>query len=172
KKMCQAGPYQAMRFLGDRGLELYKLHPATLVWNGSADDVVAIPGMGREFFADLKRRLGAKDFEFGFTEGTGHRPYFVKRPVAEWLEKRLHFPMWKAEGETHVSEWAAKNHVAMDNLYATELREGGTMALGTGVPGVAHDLLDALPREKWETEKEKYVYETWVREAKARLSRR
>jgi dienelactone hydrolase len=172
KKMCQAVPYQAMKFLGDRGIELYKLHPATLVWNGSADDVVAIPGMGREFFADLKRRLGAKDFEFGFTEGGGHRPYFVTRPVAEWLEKHLHFPMWKAEGETHISVWAAKNHVAMDTLYATELREGGTMALGTGVPGVAHDLLDALPREKWETEKEKYVYETWVREAKARLPRR
>ena len=167
KRMCQAVPYQAMKFLDDRGLELYKLHPATLVWNGSADTVVAMEN-GREFFADMKRRLGAKDFEFGFTEGGGHRPYFVARPAAEWLEKHLHFPMWKAEGETHISEWAAKNQVAMDKQYATELSEGGTIALGTGVPGVAHDLLDALPREKWEAEKEKYVYETWVREAKAR----
>jgi dienelactone hydrolase len=169
KKMCQAIPYQAMKFLGDRGVELYKLHPATLVWNGSADDVVEIPTTGAAVIEDLKRGLGAKDFEFGFTEGGGHRPYFVTKPAAEWLEKRMHFPLWKPEGETHISEWAEKNHVAMDKLYATELREGGTIALGSGVPGVAHDLLDALPREKWEAEKEKYVYETWVREAKARL---
>src|SRR5205807_3659507 len=47
KKMCQSIPYGAMRFLGDRGLELYILHPATLVWNGSADDVVAMPNTGR-----------------------------------------------------------------------------------------------------------------------------
>ena len=51
--------------------------------------------------------------------------------------------------------------------YATELREGGTMALGTGVPAVAHDLLNAVV--DWEKVKDKYVYETWLREAKARL---
>jgi dienelactone hydrolase len=168
KKMCQAIPYQAMKFLGDRGLELYKLHPSTLVWNGSADDVVAIPQAGPAFFEDMKKRLGSKDWEFGFTPGGGHRPYFLTKPVAEWLEKRLKFPMWQPGGETHISEWAAKNHVTMDNLYATELREGGTMALGTGVPGVVHDLLDALPRAKWEAEKEKYIYEAWLREAKSR----
>jgi dienelactone hydrolase len=167
KKMCQSIPYGAMKFLGDRGLELYKLHPATLVWNGSADDVVAMPKAGPGFFVDMKKRLGAKDFEFGFTEGGGHRPYFLTKPAALWLERHLKFPLWKEDGETHISEWAAKNHVAMDNLYATELREGGTMAYGTGVLGVAHDLLNAVP--EWEKVKDKYVYETWLREAKARL---
>jgi len=168
KKMCQSIPYSAMKFLGDRGLELYKLHPSTLVWNGSADDVVAMPQAGTGFFEDMKRRLGAKDFEFGFTEGGGHRPYFVTRPAADWLEKRLKFPMWKPDGETHISEWAAKNHVEMDKQYATELREGGTMAFGANIPGVPHDLLNELPRAKWEAEKDKYIYETWLREAKSR----
>jgi len=86
----------------------------------------------------------------------------------EWLEKRLKFPMWKPDGETHISEWAAKNHVEMDQQYATELREGGTMAFGANIPGVPHDLLNTLSRAKWEAEKDKYIYETWLREAKSR----
>jgi hypothetical protein len=161
-----------MRFLGDRGLELYKLHRNTLVWNGSVDDVVAMPGVGRSFFEDLKERLGGHPFEFGFTEGTGHRPYFLTRPVAVWLGKTLGLTAaFAAMPETHISEWAAANHVAMDRQYASEVREGGTMAVGTGVPGVSHDLLDALPRAKWEAEKSKYVYESWVREASGRASK-
>jgi dienelactone hydrolase len=173
KKMCQAIPYQAMKFLGDRGAELYKLHAATLVWNGSADDVVAMPKVGAGFFEDLRKRAN-NHFEFGFTAGGGHRPYFVTRPAAAWLAQKLGFANWTADAiakmpETHISEWAAANHVAMDSQYATELREGGTMALGSGVPGVAHELLNALPPERWQKEKEKYVYETWVKEARARV---
>jgi dienelactone hydrolase len=171
KKMCQAVPYQAMKFLGDRGAELYKLHPATLVWNGSADDVVAMPEAGAPFFEDLRKRAG-KAFDFGFTEGGGHRPYFLTKPAALWLEKHLDFPNWtsaqiEAMPETHISEWAETNHVPMDKLYATELREGGTMALGAGVPVVPHDVLNAIPN--WDKVKDQYVYETWVREAKARI---
>jgi dienelactone hydrolase len=178
KKMCQAIPYRAMKFLGDRGAALYDLHAATLVWNGSADDVVSIPKMGANFFADLQKRAaalhGSEVFEFGFTPGGGHRPYFVTRPVALWLEKRLDFPNWTAEGiakmpETHILEWAEKNGVFLDRQFATELREGGTRALETGVPAVAHDLLNALPEDVWQREKEKYVYETWVKAALARV---
>jgi dienelactone hydrolase len=182
KKMCQAIPYQSMKFLGDRGAALYALHAdhgATLVWNGSADDVVSIPRMGPGFFEDLQRRTIALHgsskniFEFGFTEGTGHRPYFVTRPVALWLEKRLDFPNWTAESiarlpETHILEWAEKGGVAIDKSYTTELREGGTRALGTGVPAVKQEQLNALPEDRWERDKEKYVYDAWVRAARAR----
>jgi hypothetical protein len=64
-------------------------------------------------------------------EGGGHRPYWLTRPAALWLEKRLQFPNWTAEsiarmGETHIMDWAERNHVAMDKLHAPELREGGT----------------------------------------------
>ncbi len=183
KKMCQAIPYQAMKFLGDRGAALYALHAdrgATLVWNGTADDVVAIPGGGRRFFEDLQRRTitthgtPANVFEFGFTEGTGHRPYFVTRPVALWLEKRLDFPNWTEASiasmpETHILEWARQGGVAMDPQYATELREGGTRALGTNVPPVAHGLLNVIPEDRWRRDRGLYVYETWVKNASGRL---
>jgi dienelactone hydrolase len=169
KKMCQAIPYRAMKFLGDRGAALYDLHAHTLAWNGSADDVVSIPKMGANFFEDLRKRAA---FDFGFTQGGGHRPYFVTRPVALWLEQRLDFPNWTAGRiakmpETHILEWAEKNGVFIDKAYATELREGGTQALGTGVPAVLHDLLNALPEDVWQRDKEKYVYETWVKAAQA-----
>jgi hypothetical protein len=177
KTMCQAIPYQSLRFLGDRGAVLYDLHAArggTLVLNGTADDVVSGPTMGATFFEDLRKRTVAlhgseKDvFDFAWVPGGGHRPYFVTRAAALWLEKRLDFPIWTAASiakmpETHISEWAERNGVAMDKQYATELREGGTRALGSGVPGVAHDLLNALPVAEWEREKEKYVYESWVK---------
>jgi hypothetical protein len=71
-------------------------------------------------------------------------------------------------GETHILEWAEKNGVSMDKQYASELREGGTRALGSGVPAVAHDLLNSLPEDRWQAEKGKYVYESWVTAAKAR----
>ena len=183
KKMCQAIPYQTLRFLGDRGAVLYDLQAqrgATLVWNGDSDDVVGIPGAGRKFFEDLRRRVIALHgsrrnvFDFGFEPGGGHRPYFLTRPVALWLEARLHFPDWTANSiakmpETHILEWAANNKVYIEKQYATELREGGTRALGNGMPAVPHDSLNALPLAQWEHDKDKYVYETWVREAQARL---
>ena len=184
KKMCQAIPYQSMRFLGDRGAVLYDLQAdrgETLLWNGTADDVVSITRMGPGFFEDLRARTIAlrgsanRVFEFGFTEGGGHRPYFVTRPVAQWLEKRLQFPNWTAASiaampETHISEWAEAGKVAMDQAYATELREGGTRALGAGVPAVPHDRLNAMPEDRWQRDQEKYVYESWVRAAKARVA--
>ncbi|HEY1493275.1 MAG TPA: prolyl oligopeptidase family serine peptidase [Candidatus Solibacter sp.] len=183
KKMCQSIPYGAMKFLGDRGAVLYDLQAdrgAALVWNGTADDVVSIQRMGAGFFEGLQKRTIAlhgspKDvFEFGFTEGTGHRPYFVTRPVALWLEKRLDFPNWTVDSiakmpETHILEWAEQGGVAIDKAYATELREGGTRALGEGVPAVAHDRLNALPEDRWQRDREKYVYETWVKAAQARV---
>jgi dienelactone hydrolase len=182
KKMCQAIPYQSLMFLGDRGAAIYSLHAArgsTLIINGSQDDVVAMPEMGPPFFEDLRKRTMARQdsarnvFDFTFISGGGHRPYFLTRPAALWLEKRLHFPNWTAEligrmPETHIMEWAEANHVFVDKLYATELREGGTRALATGVPAVPHDDLSALPLERWQRDKETYVYETWVQNARAR----
>ncbi len=91
---------------------------ATLIWNGANDDVVAVPGMGPHFFEDLRSHTiallgGAKNiFEFGFTPEGGHRPYFVTRPVALWLQEHLHFPNWTEQKigqmpQTHILDWAA-----------------------------------------------------------------
>jgi hypothetical protein len=54
----------------------------------------------------------------------------------------------------------------MDRLYETELREGGTRALGAGIPAVARERLNALPLDQWERDKEQFVYETWITKAK------
>src|SRR5205085_10000189 len=59
KPMCQGLPYQALAFLGDRPAAIYALHAArgpTLIYNGLADTVVAIPTHGEPFFHDLRRR--------------------------------------------------------------------------------------------------------------------
>jgi hypothetical protein len=85
-----------------------------------------------------------------------------------WLEQRLHFPYWTADSiakmpETHISDWAERNGFTLEKMYATELREGGTQALGSDIPVVPHDLLNALSSEQWERDKDKYVYETWVK---------
>jgi dienelactone hydrolase len=179
KPMCQAIPYQSMKFLGDRGAVLYDLHArrgGTLILNGTADDVVSITRMGAGFFDDLRKRTIALHgstknvFDVDWVEGGGHRPYFVMRAAALWLNRRLEFPRWTPEKiarmpETHISEWAAANSVFIDRAYATELREGGTMALGDGVPAVARELLNALPAERWEQDRDRYVYESWVKSA-------
>ena len=179
KRMCQAIPYQSMNFLGDRGAVLYDLHArrgATLILNGTADDVVAVPRMGAVFFENLRRRTiqlhgsAGNVFDFEWVEGGGHRPYFLTRAAALWLEKRLEFPRWNAAKitampETRILPWAQANSVAMDPQYATELREGGTRALGEGVPPVARELLHALPDEVWTRDRGLYVYETWVEHA-------
>jgi len=120
------------------------------------------------------RGTSERVFETGFVPGAGHRPYFVTKPVAEWLEKQIDFPNWTPEGiaampVTRIGTWANANHVAMDLLYANEEREGGTRALGTGVPAIARDTLNALPVEQWQREKRRFVFETWLSEAKSRV---
>jgi dienelactone hydrolase len=175
KKMCQALPYKALNFLGDRGAVLFSLSalrgPA-LIHNGTADDIVET--RGPEFFQDMQNRtiatLGSSKnvFTYSWTPDGGHRPYFVTRPVGEWLNAQLHFPNWAAvsKDETHISQWAQQLGVPMDKQYATELREGGTVALGKNVPYLQHDLLNAVPEKEWQSENEKFVLETWWKRAR------
>jgi dienelactone hydrolase len=172
KKMCQAIPYQSLSFLGDRGAILYALNAkrgAMLIHNGSTDDVVAISTGAANFFADLRGRtiklLGADEnvFEYGFTPEGGHRPYFVTRPVAEWLNKRLRFPTWEAisHDETKIGDWAKEHGVPIDKMYADDHREGGTIALGKDIPYVVHDKLNAMPESEWASQKSDFILESW-----------
>lgn len=140
KPMCQALPWRSLEFLGDRGGTIYALHAArgpTLIWNGRVHTVVDIPRTQEPLFEALRARAanvrGSADglFEFAFTDGGSHRPYFVTTPVARWLELRLDFPNWTeatlpAQPATHISEWVARTGYAVDKIYATEEREGGT----------------------------------------------
>jgi dienelactone hydrolase len=175
--MCQAIPYKSLMFLGDRGAVLYHLHAlrgGTFIFNGTADGVVTTEALGPQgFFEDLRKRtiaLHGSDrnvFEFGFEPGAGHRPYFVTRPVALWLERQLHFPNWTEAGETHIGEWAQRERVYIEPAYATEVREAGVRALGSGIPGIAREQLDAVPIEQWKRDKDQFIYESWIAKAKA-----
>jgi dienelactone hydrolase len=182
KPMCQGLPYRSLAFLGDRPAALYSLHAdrgPTLIANGLDDTVVAIPTHAEGFFADLRARvirLRGGDigvFEARFVPGASHRPYFVTRPVAAWLERQLDFPAWTdasiaALPETRVGTWAQARGVPLDRLYATEDREGGTHALGADIPGLSPAELSVLPPEEWERRKGRLIYESWLSEAQAR----
>ena len=179
KPMCQALPYQALSFLGDRPAAIYALHAhrgPTLIFNGLADAVVAIPTHGEAFFHDLRRRTaelcGNSDraFDYRLIPEISHRPFFVTRDVAQWLEHKLDFPNWTTDQiekmpTTHISAWAAANHVAMDRGYISEDREGGTQALGEGIPGLPREMLFVLPAEQWQQRKAEFIYESWVAKA-------
>jgi dienelactone hydrolase len=185
KPMCQGIPYQSLLSLGDRPAVIYGLHAfrgPTLIFNGLEDTTVAIPKNAPAFFENLQMRTSrwAKRsngiFDVGFVPGVGHRPHFVTRPVAAWLERQLDFPNWsdgdiKALQTTHISEWARKEHVEMDPLYATEHREGGTRALGTGVPGLTRADLSVFSEDEWRQNAPLLVHERWRELAKAQLAR-
>jgi len=185
RKMCQAIPYQSLKFLGDRGAILYGLNAKrgpTLVVNGSADQVMDIPHHGEDFFADLRKRTIAevgtsKDvFDYEFAPGGGHRPYFVTKPVALWLEDKLKFPDWtrkqiQAMPETNILDWAAAHNLNPPGSSVTNPNgEGGTLALGTDIPAVPRADLHAIPEAVWDSQRDRYVYETWVDHAKAAIS--
>ncbi len=183
KPMCQALPYRSLSFLGDRPAAIYALHASrgpTLIFNGPDDTVVAMPNCGAPFFQELRQRTarlhGSADgvFETGFAPaGASHRPYFLTRPVAQWLEKQIDFPLWTEESirslpETRIGTWAEKTGVPLDKLYATEEREGGTPALGEDVPGYIAEMLNVLPRDEWETRKKDFVLESWLEAVQGR----
>ena len=179
KVMCQGRPYKALSFLSDKAAVIYALNQRrgpTFIMNGSADTVVDIPHHEEPFFDDLRRRTEALTgthkniFTTYFIPDVSHRPSWVTRPAALWLQKTLHFPGWtEAEierlPETHISEWAAKNHVDMDKGYIQEDREGGVMALRDDIPGVPRNELNVLPQDEWQRDKSDFVYQTWVQRA-------
>jgi dienelactone hydrolase len=185
KAMCQGTPYRSLQPLGDRPAVIYRLHAArgsTLIVNGLEDDTVRIPKDAPIFFENLKERTARlagrsnRMFDVGFVPGVGHRPFFVTEPVAAWLERQLDFPNWSESGigampVTHISEWARREHVEMDPLYATEHREGGTRALGTGVPGLNRGDLSVFSEEEWQAHKLLLVHKRWRELAKAQIGR-
>jgi dienelactone hydrolase len=184
KPMCQGTPYRSLQALGDRPAVIYSLHAArgsTLIFNGLEDDTVRIPKDAPVFFENLKTRaarLAGRSrtlFDVGFVPGVGHRPFFVTEPVAVWLERQLDFPNWseaaiKSMPVTHVSEWARRERVEMDTLYATEHREGGTRALGTGVPGLSRRDLSVFSEDEWQAQTPLLVHQRWRELARAEIA--
>jgi hypothetical protein len=145
-----------------------------LIINGLEDSVVGIPkhGHGEAFFRDLQDRTaqltGSRTsvFDVQLIPAVSHRPLFVTRPAAMWLERHLDFPHWTeaslcALPETHIGRWAAAHGVVLDPLYAIEDREGGTPALGENVPALTRTKLHVFSQDEWEREKPRLIYESW-----------
>lgn len=181
KPMCQGLPYQALGFLGDRAAALYALHAArgpTLLFNGREDSVVNMPNTQEPFFQDLRQRvIGLRGhstgvFEFELVDGASHRPFFVTRPVALWLEQHLDLPNWstadiRAMPSRKIGDWARQHAIPMDKLYATDHREGGTDALLNDVPGYTREDLMVFSPDEWERRRETLILESWLAQARA-----
>jgi dienelactone hydrolase len=177
--MCQAAPYKALRFLGDRGAVLYTLSARrgdTFVINGTADTVVAIPTHGPEFFSALRARVVALNggdkgvFTTYFDPGASHRPSWVTPVAAKWLNAELRFPAWRGKDldalpTLSIREWAAKTGYPLGKSGGREDRDAGIVALEAGVPRLTAEQLDVFPREEWERNKADLVYSSWLERA-------
>jgi dienelactone hydrolase len=181
KVMCQSGPSKALDFLPDRGAVLYALNQRrgpTFIMNGTEDPVIVSVQTKEPFFARLRDRTvaitgtSAGLFETYWIEGAGHRPNFVTRPAALWLQRQLHFPNWteaeiRSMDEVHVSEWSAKTGAHIGGKFQTELSEGGVRAISTNVPNVPWEELQAVPIDDWQRHKDDFIWEEWVIRARA-----
>ncbi|WP_260737267.1 alpha/beta hydrolase family protein [Tunturiibacter lichenicola] len=179
KIMCQGGPYQALSFLPDKSAILYALHQRTgetLVLNGLEDNLVTVPHHGDSFFVDLNARVSAlagptaPKIEYRFYPGVGHRPSWVNRDAAAWLNERLHFPRWQnisldSLGETTASEWAAATGAHINHGFESDKSEGGIRALGHGFPAPTRAQLQVVPEGEWLTHQDLYIWQSWAKRA-------
>lgn len=176
KPMCQGGAYRALGFLGDRGAILYALNRQrgpTLLLNGTADGLIVRPHTDEAFFVALRNRTAAiagtrEDlFETEWFEGAGHRPNFVTRRAALWLNRQLQFPNWsdatiESMQETHISEWAAKTGAHIGQSFQNELSEGGLRALDPSIPNVSWQKLQVFSAAQWQSHKDSLTWTGWV----------
>jgi hypothetical protein len=184
--MCQAGPYHALAFLGDRPALLFALQARrgpTFILNGTNDTVVAIPQHGADFFADLRKRTIAVNgsdknvFTTYFDPGASHRPAWVTQVAAQWLDDNLHFANWKSSQivslpTIRIGDWAAKNGVELNKSAQREDRDAGLVAIDAHVPKLTVEQLSVLTRSEWEKQRAEFVYSTWARDAIADAEKR
>jgi len=83
-----------------------------------------------------------------------------------WTEESI-----RSLPETRIGTWAEKTGVPLDKLYATEEREGGTLALGDNVPGYTPEILNVLPRDEWESRKKDFILEAWLEAIQQKIGR-
>jgi dienelactone hydrolase len=185
KTMCQSIPWKSLSVLGDRPAVVFALNEMrgpTYIINGSEDTVVDIPHHLEPFFEELRHRVVAitgtstNILETYFVPDVNHRPNWVTRPAALWIQSKLNFPDWtpkqiEALPVTHISEWAQKNNVDIGKSYMQEEREGGVMALRDDVPNVPHRNLNVLSDEQWEKQKDSFIYESFVQHALVEISK-
>ena len=179
--MCQSAPYKALSFLGDRPAVLYTMSArrgSTFIINGTNDTVVDIPHHGPDFFSDLRGRVIALNgsdhdvFTTYFDPGASHRPSWMTRTAAEWLDRQLHFPNWTQPSIEHlpvvsIGDWAASVGYPLTKSYAREDRDAGIRAIAANVPLLTATDTDVFSRSAWELLKSEFVYASWLERASA-----
>ncbi|WP_255484217.1 alpha/beta fold hydrolase [Granulicella sp. 5B5] len=188
KLNCQSGPYKALDFLGaasgtsdKRGAVLYALRAQsgpTYIMNGEQDSLITKFNEKEPFFAALRLRIAAITGSqtnlpetIWFPEA-GHRPSWVTRPAALWLNHQLHFPNWTdaqidAFPTIRAAEWVAKTGVRISKGYQVEQKEGGVLALDLNLPGLTREQLEAVPESDWQKNHTLYTLEGWTPKALA-----
>jgi dienelactone hydrolase len=181
KPNCQSGPYMALNFLGDRGAMLYAMRAQTgptLVLNGDQDSLITRFNETEPFFIALRSRIAASTGsqrnlpETIWFPSAGHRPSWVTRSAALWLNHQLHFPNWttaqiNAFPTIRAADWASKTNVRISHGYEIEQREGGVLALDLGLPGLTREQLTSVPAAEWQTNRSLYTLEGWIPRALA-----
>jgi len=176
KPNCQSGPYEALDFLGDRGAILYALRARsgpTLVLNGTEDSLITKFNEQESFFAGLRNRIAAVQGsrtnlpETLWFLGAGHRPSWMTRPAAIWLDQQLHFPNWteaqiEAFPTIRAIDWVNETGARISHGYQVEQKEGGIQAIDLHLPGLTRDQLTAVPEAEWRTNPAPYTLEGWT----------
>jgi dienelactone hydrolase len=179
--MCQAAPYKALNFLGDRPAVLFTLGARrgnTFIINGTNDTVVDIPHHEQDFFDAMRKRVIALNgsdrgvFTTYFDPGASHRPSWITHTAAEWLGSQLHFPNWPQNTITalptiSIHDWAASVGYPLINSYARADRDAGIQAIAADVPLLTTAQTDILSLSAWQLLKKDFVYATWVERATA-----
>ncbi|HEX7361493.1 MAG TPA: hypothetical protein VF283_13470 [Bryobacteraceae bacterium] len=112
-------------------------------------------GGGSELFATLDKQAAAQlSSSKNVLNYSGRQPYFLSKPAALWLEKKLKF-----------RNWTGKKIQAMP-----ETQKAGTTVLGANIPSVPRDELYAVPKVVWQFQKNNYTYESWLARAKAAIA--
>jgi len=177
---CQAAPYRALDFFpggGDaRGPILYALRARsgpTLLMNGTEDSLITKFNELEPFFVSLRDRIATVSGsrtnlpETIWYEHVGHRPSFMDRDAALWLNKQLHFPNWTdaqiaAFPTIKAADWVTQTGVRISKGYIVEQKEGGINALDLHLPGLTREQLTAVPLDQWQKDPGPYTLPGWI----------
>jgi hypothetical protein len=147
-KDCSKMPYEAiahaMSF--NEFNALVAPHAATLHINGDSDSIIDSAEEGKAVVRRVRAAVaGAKQIladagidgtiETYFVRDGGHRPYFITRPVAEWLQRYLQTPEERRpipDKTVKLGDWVAARGLKLEKLYDTERRQRGTNAIDIG----------------------------------------
>ena len=185
KPNCQSGPYKVLDFFpggaDNRGPILYAMRAQsgpTLVLNGTEDSLITKFNEQEPFFEKLRPRIAAITGsqtnlpETLWFAGAGHRPSWVTRPAALWLDQQLHFPNWtEAQIESfptiRAADWSAQTGVRISHGYQVEIKEGGVPALDLHLPGLTREQLTVVPEAEWRANPAPYTLDGWTPHALA-----